>query len=101
MINKPTQFDMLYKCEIEAFKQLVHKPLDPSEYWSNYNDPTSFNRTPNQEVVEFVNIKMSRAEYERFNQNWDQYLTLMYVAKQNSMIYEEYHKLLMLTNLLA
>ena len=93
---KPKQFDMLYQCNIESFKQLVHKPIDPLNY-NDMNSPIS----SHQEVVEFVNIKMSMDEYERFNCNWGQYLTLMYVAQHNPRIKEEYHKLLMMVNLLA
>lgn len=96
MINKPNQFDMLYRCNIESFKKLVHKPIDPLNYY-DMNSPIS----SHQEVVEFVNIKMTMDEYERFNQNWDQYLTLMIVARDNPRIKQEYHKLLMMVNLLV
>ena len=95
-INKPTQFDALYKCSIESFKQIMREPV-------RYNDmflPDKIFQTK-ETVVEFVNIKMTVEEYERFNQNWDQYLTLMAVARDNPGIKNEYHKLLMMTNLLA
>lgn len=98
MVNKPKQFDKLYQCSIESFKQIMHKPLDPLRY-----DDISHNAIYKTQdiIVEFVNIKMTVEEYERFNQNWDQYLTLMAVARDNPRIKEEYHKLLMMVNLLS
>ena len=95
-INKPKQFDALYQCSIESFKQIMREPVS----YDNLSSPDTIFRTK-EIVVEFVNIKMSREEYERFNQNWEQYLTLMIVARDNPRIKEEYHKLLMMTNLLA
>ena len=50
--------------------------------------------------IDEVAIKMPRDEFERFLQNWNQYIDLMYVAKYNHMIGEEYHKLQMLVQLL-
>lgn len=50
--------------------------------------------------IDEIAIKMPRDEYERFLQNWNQYIDLMYVAKYNNMVGEEYHKLLMLISLL-
>jgi hypothetical protein len=97
-MNKPKQFDKLYQCTIESSKKIVQKPFDPMSY--PYPDPNSPARFQ-EEVIEFVNIKMPREVYERFNQNWEQYLTLMAVARDNPRINEEYHKLLMMTNLLA
>jgi len=52
------------------------------------------------DIVDEVSIKMPRDEYERFLQNWNQYLNLLYVAKHNPMINEELHKLLMLASIL-
>jgi len=96
MINKPNQFDKLYHCNIESLKKLVQKPIDPMRY-ADLDTPVTFD----EEVVELVQIKMLREEYDRFNQNWDQYLTLMIVARDNPRIKDEYHKLLMMVNLLA
>lgn len=98
MINKPKQFDMLYQCTIDTFKQVVPKPPDAWRYHT-FSETTPV--TLSNDIVEFVNIKMTTEEYERFNQNWEQYLTLMFVARQNPSIYNEYHKLLMMVNLLA
>ena len=50
--------------------------------------------------VDEIAIKMPKDEYERFLQNWNQYIDLMYVAKYNNMVGEEYNKLLMLISLL-
>ena len=50
--------------------------------------------------VDEIAIKMPKDEYERFLQNWNQYIDLMYVAKYNNMVGEEYHKLLMLISIL-
>jgi hypothetical protein len=96
MINKPNQFDMLYQCNIETFTKLVHKPFDPLSY-DDINYPIQIK----EELKQFVNIKMPIEEYDRFNQNWEQYLTLMIVARDNPRIKEEYHKLLIMVNLLA
>lgn len=95
-MNKPKQFDLLYKCSIESFKQIMREPVS----YDNLSSPDTIFQTK-EIAVEFVNIKMSREEYERFNQNWEQYLTLMIVARDNPRIKEDYHKLLMMVNLLA
>ena len=50
--------------------------------------------------VDEVAIKMPRDEYERFLQNWSQYLNLMYVSKYNQMVNEELNKIHMLVSLL-
>lgn len=94
-MNKPKQFDNLYQCSIESFKQIMREPVRHDMFL-----PDTMFQTK-ETVVEFVNIKMTVEEYERFNQNWDQYLTLMIVARDNPGIKDEYHKLLMMTNLLA
>lgn len=96
-MNKPKQFDNLYQCSIESFKQIMREPVRHDDMFSPSNKIFQTKET----VVEFVNIKMTVEEYERFNQNWDQYLTLMIVARDNPGIKDEYHKLLMMTNLLA
>lgn len=95
-VNKPTQFDKLYQCNIESFKKIVQKPIAPMSF-ADPDSPVQFE----DEVIELIHIKMLREEYDRFNQNWEQYLTLMAVARDNPRIKEEYHKLLMMTNLLA
>jgi hypothetical protein len=96
MVNKPTQFDKLYHCNIESFKKIVQKPIDPMTY------PDPFGTVQFQEeVIELIHIKMLREEYDRFNMNWEQYLTLMAVARDNPRIKEEFHKLLLMVNLLA
>jgi len=93
---QPKQFNKLYHCTIESSKKIVQKPFNPMTY-PDPDSPVQFQ----EEVIELVNIKMTREEYDRFNQNWEQYLTLMAVARDNPRIKEEYHKLLMMTNLLA
>ena len=95
-INKPKQFDALYQCSIESFKQIMREPVR----YDMFSLPDKIFQTK-ETVVEFVNIKMTVEEYERFNQNWEQYLTLMIVARDNPRIKEDYHKLLMMVNLLA
>ena len=50
--------------------------------------------------IDEVAIKMPRDEYERFLQNWSQYLNIMYVSKYNQMINEEMNKIHMLVQLL-
>ena len=95
-INKPKQFDKLYHCTIESSKKIVQKPIDPITY-PDPDSPVAFQ----EEVIELIHIKMLREEYDRFNQNWEQYLTLMAVARDNPRIKEEFHKLLVMVNLLA
>ena len=96
MVNKPTQFDKLYHCNIESFKKIVQKPIDPMGN-ADPDSPVAFQ----EEVIELIHIKMLREEYDRFNINWEQYLTLMAVARDNPRIKEEFHKLLVMVNLLA
>jgi hypothetical protein len=87
------KFSDLYRSKVELTGEKLRRiesftlPMDPSQ-------PITYKET------EEVCIKMPRDEYERFLLNWHHYLDLMYVSKYNPMIREEFHKLLMLTQLL-
>ena len=87
------KFSDLYRGKVEYTGDKVRRinpfalPMDPSH-------PIEYTE------IEEVAIKMPKDEFERFLQNWNQYIDLMYVAKYNTMIGEEYHKLQMLIQLL-
>lgn len=87
------KFSDIYRSKVEYTGEKLRKidpfglPMDPSH-------PITYTET--KEIA----IKMPQDEYERFLQNWGQYIDLMYVAKHNPMIREEFHKFLMLVNLL-
>jgi hypothetical protein len=87
------KFSDLYRCKIELTGtklQLVNEfdlSARPSE-------------TISYREVDEVAIKMPKDEYERFLQNWYQYLDLMYVSKYNQMVNEELNKIHMLVQLL-
>lgn len=87
------KFSDLYRSKVEVSGKKLRKvkpfalPMDPSH-------PIDYTE------MDEIAIKMPRDEYERFLQNWNQYIDLMYVAKYNTMIGEEFHKLQMLVQLL-
>jgi len=87
------KFSELYRSKVEVSGEKIHRiepfdlPMDPSQ-------PMTY-----KEMDEIV-IKMPEDEYNRFMQNWSNYIDLMYVAKYNPMIGEEFHKLHMLVQLL-
>ena len=47
-----------------------------------------------------VSIKMTVDEYERFLQNWANYIDIMYVTKYNPIVRDEFEKVIILTNLM-
>ena len=87
------QFSDIYQSKVELTGETLRKlepfslPMDPSH-------PITYKET--QEVA----IKMPQDEYERFMLSWRNYIDLMYVANENPMIREEFHKLHMLVQLL-
>lgn len=87
------KFSDLYRGKVEYTGEKIRKlkpfalPMDPSH-------PIDYTE------MDEIAIKMPRDEFERFLQNWSNYIDLMYVAKHNQMIGEEYHKLQMLVQLL-
>lgn len=87
------KFSDLYQGKVEYTGQKINK-LDPFSLPMNPSHPILYKE------IDEIAIKMPRDEFERFLENWNQYIDLMYVAKYNHMIGEEYHKLLMLVQLL-
>ena len=87
------KFSDIYRSKVEFTGETLRKvdpfrlPMDPSQ-------PITYKET--QEIC----IKMPQDEYERFLLNWGGYIDLMHVSNDNPMIREEFHKLLMLVQLL-
>lgn len=86
------KFSNLYKCEIEITDVKIRQ-LDPFKLPMNPGHPIEYTETDQ------IAIKMPRDEFERFMQNWQQYIDLMYTSKYNQLIGEEFHKLQMLIQL--
>jgi|LakMenEpi03Aug12_release.lakeMendotaPanAssembly.Ray.scaffolds.fasta_scaffold337346_2 hypothetical protein len=87
------QFKDLYRSKIELTGQKIRQ-IEP------FSIPFKPTESITYKEMDEVSIKMPYSDYERFMQNWNEYLNLMYVAKYNKMVGEEYHKLLMLISLL-
>lgn len=87
------KFSELYRSKVEISGEKIRRlepfalPMDPSH-------PITY-----KEMDEIV-IKMPEDEYNRFMQNWSNYIDLMYVANHNIMIREEFQKLHVLVQLL-
>jgi hypothetical protein len=86
------KFSNLYKCEIEITDVKIRQ-LDPFKLPMNPGHPIEYVETDQ------IAIKMPRDEFERFMQNWGQYIDMMYTSKYNQLIGEEFHKLQMLIQL--
>lgn len=96
MLNKPNNFEALYQCRIEATGQKLYR-LKPTVF-----SPTLPFYEGHKDVAyteEEVAIKMPQSEYERFMNNWNQYMRILQTAADNPLIKEQYHQLLMLTEL--
>lgn len=87
------KFSELYRSKVEISGEKIRR-LDPFALPMDPSHPITY-----KEMDEIV-IKMPEDEYNRFMQNWSNYIDLMYVAKYNQMIGEEFHKLHMLAQLL-
>jgi len=87
------KFSDLYNSKVEYTGEVLRKvgPINLSK------DPLApITYTESKEIA----IKMPLDEYERFLVNWSTYIDLMYVAKYNPMLGEEFQKLQMLVQLL-
>jgi hypothetical protein len=93
MFESFKKFSTIYHSKVELTGETVRK-LDPFDLPIDPNQSITYKET--QEVC----IKMPLDEYERFLLNWGQYIDVMYVAQDNKMIREDFHKLLMLVQLL-
>lgn len=87
------KFSDLYRSKVELTGEKLRQ-LEPFSLPIDPREPISYKET--QEIA----IKMPLEEYERFLQNWNNYIDLMYVAQYNPMIREELQKLHMLVQLL-
>ena len=93
MLEAFKKFSDLYRSKVEFTGETIRK-LEPFSLPIDPGQSISYKET--KEIA----IKMPLDEYERFLQNWHQYLDLMYVAKYNSMVGEEFQKIHMLVQLL-
>lgn len=87
------KFSDVYRSKVELTGEKIRK-LEPFGLPMHPGHPITYKET------EEVAIKMPRDEYERFIQNWNNYIDLMYVSKHNTMVREEFHRLHMLVQLL-
>jgi hypothetical protein len=93
MLEAFKKFSDLYNSKVEYTGEVLRKvgPINLSK------DPLApITYTESKEIA----IKMPLDEYERFLVNWSTYIDLMYVAKYNPMLGEEFQKLQMLVQLL-
>jgi hypothetical protein len=87
------QFSDTYRSKMEFTGETIRKidnlrvPLDPRE-------PITYTETNE------ISIKMPQDEFEKFLKAYGQYMDLVYIARHNTMIREELHKILMLVELL-
>jgi hypothetical protein len=87
------KFSDIYRSKVELTGQTLRK-LEPFSLPMHPGHPITYKET------EEIAIKMPRDEYERFLDNWSNYIDLMYVSKNNTMVREEFHRLHMLVQLL-
>lgn len=87
------KFTELYRGKVEFTGEKIRR-LDPFALPMDPSHPITYKE------YDEVAIKMPKDEYERFMQNWSNYIDLMYVAKYNPMINEEFQKLHVLVQLL-
>jgi len=87
------QFSDLYRSKVEYTGERLRK-LDPFSLPMNPSHPIMYTE------VNEIAIKMPEDEYERFLQNWRQYIDLMYVMSYNPLIKDEFEKVLILVNLM-
>lgn len=87
------QFSELYRSKVEFTGEVLRK-LDPMHLPMNPSHPITYSE------VNEIAIKMPQDEYERFLQNWREYIDLMYVASYNPIIKQEFEKLIIMVNLM-
>jgi hypothetical protein len=87
------KFSDVYRSKVELSGEKI-RTLEPFALPMNPGHPITYKET------EEIAIKMPLDEYERFLANWSNYIDLMYVAKYNPLVGEEFHKLHMWAQLL-
>lgn len=87
------QFSELYRSKVEFTGEVLRK-LDPMKLPMNPSHPITYTE------VNEIAIKMPQDEYERFLQNWRQYIDLMYVCSHNPILKDEFEKLIIMVNLM-
>lgn len=87
------QFSEIYRSKVEYTGEVLTK-LDPMKLPMDPSQPITYTK------VNEIAIKMPQDEYERFLQNWQQYIDLMYVTSYNPIVREEFEKVLIMVNLM-
>jgi hypothetical protein len=87
------QFSDIYRSKVELTGETLRK-VDPFKLPMHPDQPITYTE------VNEIAIKMPQDEYERFLQNWKQYIDLMYVTSHNPIIREEFEKVLIMVNLM-
>jgi hypothetical protein len=87
------KFSDVYRSKVEFTGETLRQ-LEPFGLPMHPGHPITYKET------EEISIKMPYDEYERFLGNWSNYIDLMYVAKYNPMIRQEFEKLHILAQLL-
>lgn len=87
------QFSELYRSKVEFTGEVLRK-IDPMSLPMNPSHPITYTE------VNEIAIKMPQDEYERFLQNWRQYIDLMYVCSYNPLLKDEFEKLQIMVNLM-
>jgi hypothetical protein len=100
IMNKNEQLNQ----SLKQFKDLYRSKVELTGEKLQIVNEFDLSARPSERIsyreIDEVAIKMPRDEYERFLQNWSQYLNIMYVSKYNQMINEEMNKIHMLVQLL-
>ena len=93
MFESFKKFSHIYQSKVEFTGEKLRK-LEP------FTLPIDPNQSIKYKETQEVSIKMPQDEFERFMLNWRQYIDIMYVSQDNPMIREDFHKFIMLVQLL-
>lgn len=100
-MNTPDKFRILYNCKIkDTGYTLEHAPVLAMRAFTDMDYDLAVTQLPMAIKTEkIIAIEMPESEYERFVQNWNQYMTLMDVGLKNPQIRNEIEKLYTWANL--
>lgn len=89
-MNGPHTLHEIYNCKvIDTGERLVH----------NASLMYGQSHLEEAEVQKVIAIKFPEPEFNRFCQNWEEYMTIMTAIKNNPIAREQYYKLLTYSNL--
>lgn len=95
-MHTPNNFEALYQCRIEPTGEIIYKAPDVRVP----HTPLTLMEKILMEKEREIAIRMPESEYNKFLQNWNQYMDIMLTINKHPHLRDEYHRLLVVINMM-